>query len=93
MRKKDIIICTTYAEHNLTFYTDKNLCQAALQKFSQSDLSFNSQNSYDALIMTSEIIFIKTKFQNILLNENTQNIMSDISSTYDFSMSSFSVSS
>ena len=25
MRKKDIVICTTYAEHSLTFYTDKNM--------------------------------------------------------------------
>ena len=82
MRKKDVVICITYAEHSLTFYTDKNLCQAALQRFSQSDLSFNSQNSYDTLIMTSETIFTETEFQNVLLNENTQNIVSDIFSTY-----------
>ena len=93
MRKKDVVICITYAEHSLTFYTDKNLHQAALQKFSQSDLSFNSQNSYDTLIIILEATSTEIKFQNILLNKNTQNIVSDIFSTYDFSMLSSSVSS
>ena len=93
MRKKDIIICTTYAEHSLIFYINKNLCQAVLQRFSQSDLSFNSQNSYDTSIMISEAISTETESQNVLLNEDTQSTVSDISSTYAISMSSPSVSS
>ena len=92
MRKKNVIICITYAKHNLIFYTDKNLCQAALQKFSQSDLSFNLQNSYDTSIMTSEATSTETESQNVLLNEDTQSTVSDISSTYALSMSSSSVS-
>ena len=93
MRKKDIIICTTYAEHSLTFYTDKNLCQATLQRFSQSDLSFNSQNSYDTSIVTSEATSTETESQNVLLNEDTQSTVSGISSTYALSMPSPSVPS
>ena len=93
MRKKDIVICTTYAEHSLTFYTDKNLHQAASQRFSQSNLSFNPQNSYDTSVMTLEATSTETESQNVLLNENTQSTVSDISSTYAISMPPSSVSS
>ena len=42
--------------------------------------------------MTLEATFTETESQNVLLNENTQNTVSDIFSTYVISMSSFSVS-